>query len=86
MRHTGKRLATRRERITAGALPFAATNAKLCARVNPCLLEDAYVFDAVRTPRGRGKPTGGLHTQHLFRLLLPFWRSSATVIPELIAR
>jgi acetyl-CoA C-acetyltransferase len=27
------------------------------------ILEDVYVFDAVRTPRGRGKPTGGLHTQ-----------------------
>jgi acetyl-CoA C-acetyltransferase len=23
---------------------------------------DAFVFDAVRTPRGRGKPTGGLHS------------------------
>ena len=27
------------------------------------ILEDVYVFDAVRTPRGRGKPTGGLHNQ-----------------------
>src|SRR5258708_12178348 len=27
------------------------------------ILEEVYVFDAVRTPRGRGKPTGGLHTQ-----------------------
>src|SRR5260221_8410564 len=27
------------------------------------ILEEGYVFDAVRTPRGRGKPTGGLHTQ-----------------------
>jgi acetyl-CoA C-acetyltransferase len=27
------------------------------------ILEDVYIFDAVRTPRGRGKSTGGLHTQ-----------------------
>jgi acetyl-CoA C-acetyltransferase len=27
------------------------------------ILEDVFVFDAVRTPRGRGKPTGALHTQ-----------------------
>jgi acetyl-CoA C-acetyltransferase len=27
------------------------------------ILEEVYVFDAVRTPRGRGKPTGALHTQ-----------------------
>jgi acetyl-CoA C-acetyltransferase len=26
------------------------------------ILEEVYVFDAIRTPRGRGKPTGGLHT------------------------
>jgi acetyl-CoA C-acetyltransferase len=27
------------------------------------ILEEVFVFDAVRTPRGRGKPTGALHTQ-----------------------
>jgi acetyl-CoA C-acetyltransferase len=27
------------------------------------ILEDVFIFDAVRTPRGRGKPTGALHTQ-----------------------
>ena len=25
-------------------------------------MTDAYIFDAVRTPRGRGKKDGGLHT------------------------
>jgi len=25
-------------------------------------MNDAFIFDAVRTPRGRGKPDGGLHT------------------------
>jgi acetyl-CoA C-acetyltransferase len=26
-------------------------------------LAEVFVFDAIRTPRGRGKPTGKLHTQ-----------------------
>jgi acetyl-CoA C-acetyltransferase len=27
------------------------------------ILEEVFIFDAVRTPRGRGKPTGALHAQ-----------------------
>jgi len=25
------------------------------------MIPDAYIFDAIRTPRGKGKPTGALH-------------------------
>jgi acetyl-CoA C-acetyltransferase len=41
-----------------------ATNAKIFeeAQTMP-ILEEVFIFDAIRTPRGRGKPTGALHTQ-----------------------
>jgi acetyl-CoA C-acetyltransferase len=32
-------------------------------------LSEVFLYDAVRTPRGRGKPTGKLHTQSPLRLL-----------------
>ena len=32
-------------------------------------MSDAYVFDHVRTPRGRGKPDGALHEVTPIRLL-----------------
>jgi acetyl-CoA C-acetyltransferase len=34
------------------------------------ILEEVFVFDAVRTPRGRGKPTGALHTQSPLSLVV----------------
>ena len=40
---------------------------------------DAYIYDAVRTPRGRGKSNGSLHELTSVRL-------SAFIIDELIER
>src|SRR5258708_8757518 len=34
------------------------------------ILEEVYVFDAGRAPRGRGRPTGGLHTQRPLSLVV----------------
>ena len=42
-------------------------------------MQDAYIFDAVRSPRGRGRPDGSLHEVTSVRL-------SAQVLDELAAR
>ena len=34
--------------------------ASICKRI-PEIMTDAYIFDAIRTPRGRGKANGALH-------------------------
>ena len=31
-------------------------------------MTDAYIYDAVRTPRGKGRPDGGLHEKTAVRL------------------
>ncbi|MCB1376157.1 MAG: acetyl-CoA C-acyltransferase, partial [Rhodobacteraceae bacterium] len=31
-------------------------------------MTDAYIFDAIRTPRGRGRPDGALHEVTALRL------------------
>ena len=42
-------------------------------------MTEAYIFDAIRTPRGRGKPDGALHEVTAVRL-------SAQVLDDLRAR
>jgi acetyl-CoA C-acetyltransferase len=46
-------------------------------------LSEVFLFDAIRTPRGRGKPTGKLHTQSPVGLLTCLLRAFGNRYPEL---
>lgn len=38
-------------------------------------MPDAFIYDAIRTPRGRAKPDGGLHELSPFELLKPLYQA-----------
>ncbi len=46
-------------------------------------LAEVFVFDAVRTPFGRGKSTGGLHTQTPLRLVVTLLRELSRRYPQI---
>jgi acetyl-CoA C-acetyltransferase len=47
---------------------------------------EAFIYDAIRTPRGRGKPTGKLHTQTPLSLASCLLKELSCRYPEIVER
>ena len=65
---------------------YLSSKPRICrivvARRIPNMSSEAFIFDAIRTPRGRGKPSGALHSVTPLRLIETLLRELKNRFPE----